>query len=144
MHLHVYLVLFSLLLMIPFRVSSELIRVNRQFLYDSGVKGTVSGRRTLFEWNGRRVEGHGQMSRTWDLREPTVLAGGFDGTSDRGKYQVGSGYQRDKGLTLGSNGRYNLYKSDRTTVDAYAGYDRQLGTGTSSNRGAGLDIQRTV
>lgn len=120
------------------------IRSKRQFIYDSGVKGTVSGRRTLFDWNGRKVEGYGQMSRTWDLRQPTVFGGGFDGTSVRGRYSLSSGYQRDKGLNLGSNARYNLYKNKNTAVDAYAGYDRTLGAGSNSNRGIGLDIQRTV
>lgn len=122
----------------------NLIRPRRQFFYDSGVQGTANGRRTLFDWNGRRVEGYGQVSRTWDLRQPTVFKGGFDGTSDRGTYNLGSGYQRDRGLNFGSNGRYNLYKNDQMTVDAYAGYDRTFGPATSSNRGIGLDIQRTV
>lgn len=121
----------------------KLIRPRRQF-FDTTVKGTVGGRRTLIEYNGRKLEGYGQTSRTWDPRQPTVFGGGFDGTSDRGNYKLNSGYQRDKGLTAGTNGRYNLYKNDQTTVDAFAGYDRTLGPGSNSNRGWGLDIQRTV
>lgn len=121
----------------------KLLRPKRQF-FDTTVKGTVGGRRTLFEYNGRKLEGYGQFSRTWDPRQATVFAGGFDGTSDRGTYKLSSGFQRDKGITAGTNGRYNLYKNENTQVDAYAGYDRTLGPGSSSNRGWGLDIQRTV
>lgn len=91
------------------------IRQKRQYLYNTDVKGTVGGRRTLFEWNNRKLEGYGEMSRTWDLRKPTVFGGGFDGSSSRGTYNLGSGYQRDKGLKLNSNGRYNLYNNDKTT-----------------------------
>lgn len=141
-------VLFAVLFLTTGGSSSEevpsLFRQKRQFLYNTDVKGTVGGRRTLFEWNNRKLEGYGEMSRTWDLRKPTVFGGGFDGSSDRGNYNLGSGYQRDKGLKLNTNGRYNLYKNDKTTVDAYAGYDRTLGTGSSSNRGMGIDIHRTV
>lgn len=153
--MRVYLIAFCVILTVSYSVLTQsiedgeeymlikLIRPRRQF-FDTTVKGTVGGRRTLFEYNGRKLEGYGQTSSTWDPRQPTVFGGGFDGTSDRGNYKLNSGYQRDKGLTAGTNGRYNLYKNDQTTVDAFAGYDRTLGPGSNSNRGWGLDIQRTV
>lgn len=121
-------------------------RVKRQFFYNTDVTGTVSRRRTLYENNGRKVESHSQVSRSWDPRQPTVFGGGFDGSTNRGKYGVNSGYRRDQGATVGTNGRYNLYTSqdEKTTVDAYANYQRNLGTGTSTNQGMGLDIQHRI
>lgn len=110
-----------------------------------GIQGTAGVGGTIYERNGHRVDGHGQVSKNWGPKGPTTVGGGLDYTGPRGGASIGAQHQHRMGTNVQAEGRYNVYSSPngRTTVDAHGGYQRSYGGpyGTSRpnyNVGVGL------
>lgn len=94
-----------------------------------GIQGTLGAGGTLYNNNGHRVDGHGQVSKNWGPKGPTTLGGGLDYTGPRGGASINAQHQHRLGTSVGAEGRYNVYSSPngRTTVDAHGGYGRHFG-----------------
>ena len=127
-------------------------RVRRQEVFGGanhgpgGSTATLGVTAPLYNNNGHRVDGRGQVSKTWNPTGPTVVGGGLDYTGPRGGASLSADHNRHLGTNVGVDGRYNLYTSPnrRTTIDANGGYQRSFGGmyGTSRpnyNVGVGLN-----
>ena len=111
-----------------------------------GVQGNLGVAGTLYEKNGHRLDGHGEVSRNWKPNGPTTVGGGLDYTGPRGSASVNALHQRHLGTSVSAEGRANLYTSPngRSTLDATGGYQRHFGGpwGTSRpNYNVGLGFQ---
>lgn len=126
-------------------------RVRRQTVFggvtpgNAGTTATIGASGTLFNQNGHRVDGHGQVSRTFNPTGPTSVGGGLDYQGPRGGASISADHTRHFGTDVGVSGNANLWRSNngRSNLDATANYNRHFGGpyGTGApNYGAGLQF----
>lgn len=92
-----------------------------------GATGTLGASGTLFNQNGHRVDGHGQISRNFHPAGPTSIGAGLDYQGPRGGASVNANHMRHMGTDVGVNGNVNVWRSGGSSLDANANYGRHFG-----------------
>lgn len=126
-------------------------RLRRQTVFggvtpgNPGSTATIGASGTIFNQNGHRVDGHGQVSRTFNPTGPTSIGGGLNYQGPRGGASVNADHTRHLGTDVGVTGNANLWRSPngRSNLDGTANYNRHFGGPFGNSRpnyGAGLQF----
>lgn len=110
------------------------IRVRRQ-IYGGITPGnpgktvTLGAQGNIYNNNGHSVDGHAQVSRTFQPAEPTSIGGGLDYKGPRAGASVNVDHVHRFGTNVGAQGNMNVWRSNngRSTLDANAGYNQHFG-----------------
>lgn len=96
---------------------------------NGGSTATLGASGTLYNQGGHRVDGHGQISRTYNPTGPTSVGAGLDYQGPRGGASVNANHARHLGTDVGVTGNANVWRSHdgRSTLDANANYNRHFG-----------------
>lgn len=112
---------------------------------NGGVHGSLGAAGNLYNNNGHRVDGHGDISKNWGPKGPTTIGGGLDYQGPRGGASVNANHAHRFGTDVGASGNANLWKSNNgnSRLDGTANYNQHFGGPTGRSRpnfGAGLNF----
>lgn len=126
----------------------EHLRIRRQTVFggvtpgNPGQTATLGTSGTLYNQNGHRLDGHAQVSRTFNPTGPTSVGAGLDYQGPRAGASLNANHINHFGTDVGVTGNANIWRSPnkQSSLDANANYNRHFGGpfGTSKpNYGVG-------
>ncbi|KAK9870784.1 hypothetical protein WA026_009744 [Henosepilachna vigintioctopunctata] len=111
-----------------------LSREKRQTTYDisKGPQGTtvqLGHKGTIFDDGSHKVTGAGSISKTFNPNSPPTFGGNLGYSHEASGSGLNLGVQKTPGYgtDLGVEGRYNIWREGKATVDAVGSYNRHYG-----------------
>ncbi|KAL3265364.1 hypothetical protein HHI36_009571 [Cryptolaemus montrouzieri] len=115
-------------------VPLPLIRHRRQTTFDisktpkGGTHVQLGQKGTIFDDGNNKLAASGTLSKTFNPTSPLSYGGTLDYTHSSGSgLSVGATNTAGSGTDLGVQGKYNIWRDGRATLDAVGSYNRHYG-----------------